>query len=153
MDPEKTDASPGPDAGETTSEASTDTDSRRSRQQRTPIADLVDPFLRDKGKGEAGESGTYRSDAARELDRFVGWLREDDLGREPTVADLDPIADEVSERLDAAIGGLPRATPASAAVLIGQSARECSRFSEQLRENERLEDIEDLLAGLPGLKG
>jgi integrase len=48
-----------------------------------------DAFLRDKGKGEAGESGTYRSDAARELNRFVGWLREEDLGQEPTFANLD----------------------------------------------------------------
>jgi integrase len=55
----------------------------------TPIAPVIDAFLRDKGKGEAGESGTYRSDAARELDRFVGWLREDDLGWDPTFADLD----------------------------------------------------------------
>jgi integrase len=55
----------------------------------TPIADLVEPFLRDKGKGDIGESGNYRSDAARELTRFVAWLREEDLGRQPTFADLD----------------------------------------------------------------
>jgi integrase len=88
MDPTENDASPGTDAGDTTSTASTD-NSRRSRQHRTPIADLVDPFLRDKGKGDAGESGNYRSDAARELDRFVSWLREEDLGRDPTFTDLD----------------------------------------------------------------
>jgi integrase len=46
-------------------------------------------FLRDKGKGEAGESSNYRSDAARELDRFVSWLREEDPGRAPTFDDLD----------------------------------------------------------------
>jgi integrase len=45
----------------------------------TPIADLVKPFLRDKGKGDTGESGNSRSDAARELTCFVEWLREEDL--------------------------------------------------------------------------
>jgi hypothetical protein len=71
MDPTENDASPGSDAAETTSEARADTDNRRSRQQRTPIADLVDPFLHDKDKGDAGESGNYRSDASHKLDRFV----------------------------------------------------------------------------------
>jgi hypothetical protein len=61
MDPTENDASPGSDTAEPPSETKPDTDDRRSRQQRTPIADLVDPFLRDKGKGEAGESGNYRS--------------------------------------------------------------------------------------------
>lgn len=54
-----------------------------------PIETAVEAFLRDKGKGSAGESGTYRSDAARELDRFLTWLREEDLGWDPTFADLD----------------------------------------------------------------
>jgi integrase len=60
-------------------------DGRRSQS----ITGTVEAFLRDKGKGDAGESGNYRSDAARELDRFVDWLREEDLGQEPTFADLD----------------------------------------------------------------
>lgn len=59
------------------------------RKESTPLKTVITAFLRDKGKGEAGESGNYRSDAARELDRFVTWLREDDLEREPTFADLD----------------------------------------------------------------
>jgi hypothetical protein len=46
-------------------------------------------FLHDKGKGEAGESGNYRSDARRELNRFITWLHKKDLEREPTFADLD----------------------------------------------------------------
>ncbi|WP_248910339.1 tyrosine-type recombinase/integrase [Halocatena marina] len=54
-----------------------------------PIETAIDAFLQDKGKGVTGESGTYRSDAARELDRFVEWLREEDLGRTPTFADFD----------------------------------------------------------------
>jgi integrase len=61
----------------------------RNSTDGTPIAPVIDAFLRDKGKGEAGESGNYRSDAARELDRFVSWLREEDLGRDPMFADLD----------------------------------------------------------------
>jgi hypothetical protein len=86
MAPEETNASPGSQAGESTSTSAADA---HDRQQRTSIADLVDSFLRDKGKGDAGKSGNYRSDAARELDRFVSWLREEDLGRDPTFADLD----------------------------------------------------------------
>lgn len=59
------------------------------REERTPLETVIAAYLRDKGKGEAGESGNYRSDAERELDRFVTWLREEDLEREPTFADLD----------------------------------------------------------------
>ncbi|WP_135822086.1 tyrosine-type recombinase/integrase [Halostella litorea] len=46
----------------------------------TRIEAVVDDFLADKGKGRGGESGNYRRDAARELDRFVSFL--DDEGRE-----------------------------------------------------------------------
>lgn len=46
-----------------------------TRNRTIPINSAVEAFLRDKGKGEAGESGNYRSDAARELDRFIDWLR------------------------------------------------------------------------------
>jgi integrase len=60
-----------------------------SREESTPLATAITAFLRDKGKGEAGESGNYRSDAERELDRFVTWLREKDLEKKPTFADLD----------------------------------------------------------------
>jgi hypothetical protein len=89
MDSEETDASPGSDAGDPTSRSAADAHDQQHHQQRTAIADLVDPFLRDKDKGDTGESGNYRSDAARELDRFVEWLREEDLGRDPTFDDLD----------------------------------------------------------------
>jgi integrase len=60
-----------------------------NREESTPLATAITAFLRDKGKGEAGESGNYRSDAERELDRFVTWLCEEELEREPTFADLD----------------------------------------------------------------
>ena len=33
-------------------------------------------FLTDKGKGQGGKSGNYRSDASRELDRFVEFLAQ-----------------------------------------------------------------------------
>ena len=35
---------------------------------------IIENFLTDKGKGQRGESGNYRSDASRELDRFVEFL-------------------------------------------------------------------------------
>lgn len=37
---------------------------------------VIEDFLTDKGKGQGGESGNYREDASRELDRFVGFLVE-----------------------------------------------------------------------------
>ena len=37
---------------------------------------VVEDFLTDKGKGKGGESGNYREDASRELDRFVDFLVE-----------------------------------------------------------------------------
>lgn len=60
-----------------------------NQEKSTPLATAITAFLRDKGKGEAGETGNYRSDAERELDRFVAWLHEEDLERDPTFADLD----------------------------------------------------------------
>jgi len=38
------------------------------------IKAVVEDFLTDKGKGQRGESGNYRQDAGRELDRFVDFL-------------------------------------------------------------------------------
>ncbi|WP_435079228.1 tyrosine-type recombinase/integrase [Halococcus sp. AFM35] len=38
------------------------------------IDTVIEDFLTDKGKGQAGESGNYREDASRELDRFVDFL-------------------------------------------------------------------------------
>ena len=35
---------------------------------------VVEDFLTDKSKGKRGESGNYREDASRELDRFVDFL-------------------------------------------------------------------------------
>ena len=40
------------------------------------IEAVVEDFLTDKGKGQRGESGNYRQDAGRELDRFVDFLIE-----------------------------------------------------------------------------
>jgi integrase len=47
------------------------------------IADIVEDYLTDKGKGPEGKSGTYRRDAKRELDRFLTFL-EDERPRSPT---------------------------------------------------------------------
>jgi integrase len=60
-----------------------------NQEESTSLTIAITAFLRDKGKGEAGESGNYRSDAERELNRFAAWLREEDLEKEPTFADLD----------------------------------------------------------------
>lgn len=72
------------------------------------IERAVDAFLRDKGKGEAGESGNYRSDAERELRRFIEWLRTDTAeqnthptgaGREQEAATVpSPMFDTLDER-------------------------------------------------------
>ena len=40
------------------------------------IKAVVEDFLTDKGKGQRGESGNYRQDAGRELDRFIGFLAD-----------------------------------------------------------------------------
>ncbi|WP_240145882.1 site-specific integrase [Halococcus salsus] len=37
---------------------------------------VTEDFLTDKGKGQGGKSGNYRSDANRELDRFVDFLAQ-----------------------------------------------------------------------------
>ena len=37
---------------------------------------VTEDFLTDKGKGQGGKSGNYRSDASRELDRFVEFLAQ-----------------------------------------------------------------------------
>ena len=57
------------------------TDSQDDRP--VEIADVVEDYLTDKGKGTEGKSGTYRRDAKRELDRFLTFL-EDERPRSPT---------------------------------------------------------------------
>jgi hypothetical protein len=37
---------------------------------------VTEDFLTDKGKDQGGKSGNYRSDANRELDRFVKFLAQ-----------------------------------------------------------------------------
>ena len=43
------------------------------RSADTPINETFQKFLTDKGKGDAGDSGNYRRNAERELDRFHSW--------------------------------------------------------------------------------
>ena len=38
------------------------------------IDGVTEDFLTDKGKGQGGKSGNYRSDANRELNRFLKFL-------------------------------------------------------------------------------
>ena len=40
---------------------------------------VTDDFLTDKGKGQGGKSGNYRSDANRELNRFVEFLTQHEV--------------------------------------------------------------------------
>ena len=40
------------------------------------ISAVIEDFLTDKGKGQRGESGNYRQDTSRELDRFVDFLTD-----------------------------------------------------------------------------
>jgi hypothetical protein len=46
----------------------------------------VDDYLRDKGKGSAGESGQYRRNAKRVLQEFLAWCTRHDIH---TFDDLD----------------------------------------------------------------
>jgi len=67
----------------------------------TPLHDSFERYLLDKGKGRGGDGGTYRRNAARELERFTEWtagdrgeedwtgIVPDDVDREPTFEDLD----------------------------------------------------------------
>jgi len=57
---------------------------RRSIQ--TPIEDTFMKYLTDKGKGDAGEQGAYRTNAERELQRFRRWCR----GETPDPANASP---------------------------------------------------------------
>jgi hypothetical protein len=69
--------------------AMTDSDSRGSSgESTTPSAfqSALDNYLRDKGKGSAGESGQYRRNAERVLQEFLAWCRHRDFR---TFDDLD----------------------------------------------------------------
>lgn len=80
-----------------------------SSGEATPIEETFEPFLTDKGKGRAGTSGNYRSDAERELYRFLAWLREtntdrsepsDQLAEQDEVrARYEPTVDEIDENV------------------------------------------------------
>jgi len=48
-------------------------DGGKSPRDLTSIGETFDRFLRDKGKGQQGESGNYRRNAAAELERFEKW--------------------------------------------------------------------------------
>ncbi len=65
------------------------------------LTDSFERYLQDKGKGRGGDSGNYRRNAARELERFGQWAAGDrgraewtgivpnDVDRDPTFQDLD----------------------------------------------------------------
>jgi len=59
------------------------------RDADTPIASTFSKYLADKGKGENNTEGNYRSEAERELDRFLRWCRgetHDPANASPPVA-------------------------------------------------------------------
>jgi len=56
------------------------------RSVETPIEDTFTKYLTDKGKGDAGEEGAYRTDAERELQRFQRWC----LGETADPANASP---------------------------------------------------------------
>jgi integrase len=56
------------------------------RSPDTPIRQTFQKFLTDKGKGDTGESGNYRRNTERELDRFRTWA----LGKTADSANADP---------------------------------------------------------------
>ncbi|WP_340100559.1 hypothetical protein [Salinibaculum salinum] len=69
--------------------AMTDSESRgSSSESTTPAAfqSALDSYLRDKGKGSAGESGQYRRNAERVLQEFLVWCGQCDVR---TFDDLD----------------------------------------------------------------
>lgn len=51
-------------------------ESRGSDDGETAFRARLEGFLRDKGKGRGGASGTYRANAERELRLFVDWLED-----------------------------------------------------------------------------
>jgi len=58
------------------------------RSADTPVNQTFQKFLTDKGKGDAGDSGNYRRNAERELDRFHTWA----LGETADPSNADPPA-------------------------------------------------------------
>jgi integrase len=68
------------------------------------LADSFERYLQDKGKGRGGESGNYRRNAARELERFAQWAagdrgRSDWTGIVPDDVDRDPTLEDLDERV------------------------------------------------------
>jgi len=60
------------------------------------LTDSFERYLQDKGKGRGGDSGNYRRNAARELERFAQWAAGDRGRAEwteivPEGVDRDPI--------------------------------------------------------------
>lgn len=68
-----------------------------------PFTASIGRYLQEKGKGRGGESGSYRRDAARELERFQDWLedRDTDLSHQPARAndDREPHPIDLNERV------------------------------------------------------
>jgi len=59
------------------------TGSPQDSDAQNPLAAARDAYLRSRGKGTASESGTYRRNARRELDLYIGYLQRQgisDLG-------------------------------------------------------------------------
>jgi hypothetical protein len=58
--------------------------------EETPFLDPLDAFLRDKAQGEATDSGNYRRNLERDVERFATWYRNEHV-EEPTFEALDAL--------------------------------------------------------------
>jgi integrase len=72
------------------------------RDRSTPLVDSFERYLRDKGKGRRGNSGNYRRNAARELERFAEWTvgnrgSDDWTGIVTDAVDRDPTFEDLAE--------------------------------------------------------
>jgi hypothetical protein len=70
----------------------------------TRLAETFEPYLQDKGKSPDGKSGSYRRNAARELERFAEWSAgdcssDDRAGITPDDVDRDPSFGDLNERV------------------------------------------------------
>ena len=68
------------------------------------LTDSFERYLQDKGKGRGGDSGNYRRNADRELERFAQWAagdrgRAEWTGIVPEGVDRDPTFQDLDERV------------------------------------------------------
>jgi len=60
------------------------------------LVEVLESYLRVKGKGQDGSSGTYRRNASREITQFIDWLANRDIRRLDEI-DEDLLAEYVNK--------------------------------------------------------